>query len=68
LQLQIKQELHILTLKEVVLNDKPKVVLDVVVLDPLVDGVADVPDLLIVLVQAFFHGVTLEQVLLSRFV
>lgn len=68
MQLKIEEELHVLTLKEVVLNDKLKVVLDVVVLDPLVDGVADVPDLLIVLVEAFFHGVTLEQVLLSRFV
>ena len=50
LQLQIEQQLHVLTLKEVVLDDQLKVVFDVIILNPGLDGVPDISNLLIIIV------------------
>ena len=62
LQLQVQQELHILTLQEVVLHDELEEVSIVLELDPVgvADGIADVADLRIVLVQILLHRLSLE--------
>ena len=68
LQLKIEEKLHILTLQEVVLDHEFEEVADVLVLDALDDGVFDVPDVLVVLVQVVLHCLSFDQVLLRRLV
>ena len=63
LQLQVQEQLHILTLKEVVLHHELQEVFVVLEFDPVcADGVSDVLDLLVVFIQVLFHALSLLHV------
>lgn len=68
LQLEVQEELHVLTLQEVVLDDQLKEISYVLVLNSLLDGIFDFPYILVVLVQVVLHGLTFYQVLLGRLI